>query len=87
METKDRKKVESQVRDNAGKLDKFLAEHPVFVEKNKGKFIIYNDDVQLIAKDLTNAMRFGNETFGETTGFVVRQIGTDTVVLSGLVKI
>lgn len=83
----DRSKMESQVKANAAKLDKFLAENPLFVEKNRGKFIIFNDNVRLIAKDLSNAMKFGNSTFGETTGFVVRQIGVEREVLSGLVTL
>ena len=78
----DRDKVTKQVKVNAMKLDRFLEENPLFVKKNKGKFVIFNDNVTLLAKDLKNAMRFGNESFGETTGFVVRQIGTDEPVLS-----
>ena len=67
---------------NSKKLDEFIARNPLWVEKNKGKFVIFNQDVVLVAKNISSALRFGNEAFGVQTGFVVRQIGSDKPVLS-----
>ena len=87
VEACDRSKVELQVKANAMKLDKFLAENPEFAEKHHGKFIIFNDNVRIITENLESAMRFGNRAFGEATGFVVRRIGVEQEILSGLVTL
>ena len=67
------RRIEREVKINAMKLDKFLASNALFVQKNIGKYIIFHDDVQLVAPDFETAMKFGDSQFG-AIGFVVRQI-------------
>jgi hypothetical protein len=74
-------KVETLVKANASKLDKKISA----LKEYSGQYISFDGKDHEFFNTFGDAVKYGDKTFGESSGFVVRKIGT-TPILSNLVR-
>jgi hypothetical protein len=77
-------KMEKQVMSNSILLEKKLTS---LMKDNSGKYVVFHKGEYYIADSLTNGLKIGIDTFGEETGFVLKQLLNSTPLLSLLVKL